>query len=72
LGFGRNYWTKCEPFLSKILADLCVAKGDAQVAIQNEQAAKKFLGAGGLTPRSSFPFTRWKSLVDFLKGRTEN
>jgi hypothetical protein len=50
---GRNYWTKCEPILSKILTDLCVAFGDAYPpATQNERAGKNSF------PQTPFLFAR--------------
>jgi hypothetical protein len=50
---GHNYWTKCEPFLSKILIDLYVAFGDAHPpTTQNKRVDKNSF------PQTPFLFAR--------------
>jgi hypothetical protein len=50
---GRNYWTKCEPFLSKILIDLCITFGDAHLTTtQNKRVDKNPF------PQTPFLFAR--------------
>jgi hypothetical protein len=49
----RNYWTKCEPFLSKILIDLCVAFGDAHPPTTQKRRAGK-----NSFPQTPFLFAR--------------
>jgi hypothetical protein len=52
-GIDRNYWTKCEPFLSKILTNLCVAEGDAHPPTTQKRRAGK-----NSFPQTPFLFAR--------------
>jgi len=53
VAFGRNYWTKCEPFLNKTLTDLCIAEGDAHPPTTQKRRARK-----NSFPQTPFLFAR--------------